>query len=199
MDELFIGSAVCKVSRRGDLMLPTPFRRTARVRAGVPDVRLFADMDGTGCLTIRDRAGLTRAYRAAEAATAPLGTSARDSERRRLLAFAAQIDVQPNGQLTLPAAARARARIGEHALLVATGDQFEIWDLARAIACDEDLARLAGLHLNHDRNDGNDDEIVMSPARPQRRAARGGKSRLPVQSLPPLPVRHDPLDGLSLQ
>ena len=203
MDELFIGSAVCKVSRRGDLILPTPFRKTARVRAGVPEVRLFVDLDPeAGCLRLFDRAWLNRAYREAEAAaeTRALDRSARDAGRRRLLAFATQIDVQPNGQLTLPATARARLRIRDRALLVAMGDQFEIWDVDHVLAWgSDDLIRLVQLHLNHHQDDGIDHETNLSAARPQRRAPRGAKPGLPVQPLPALPLRHDPVGCIRLQ
>jgi DNA-binding transcriptional regulator/RsmH inhibitor MraZ len=202
MDELFIGSAICKVSRRGDLMLPTPFRKTARVRAGVPEVRLFVDLDQeAGCLRLFDRAWLNRAYREAEAAAEAvmLGRAARDTARRRLLAFATQIEVQPNGQFTLPATARARLKIRDRALLVAIGDQFEIWDVDHVLAWgSDDLVRLAQLHLNH-QGDGIDHETDMSLARPQRRPARGAKPGLPVQPLPALPLRHDPVGCVRLQ
>jgi DNA-binding transcriptional regulator/RsmH inhibitor MraZ len=203
MDELFIGSAICKVSRRGDLMLPTAFRKTARVRSATPEVRLFVDLDQeAGCLRLCDRAHLNRAYVAAEAApeTAALGRTARDTGRRRLLAFAAQIDVQPHGQLTLPPMARARMKIRDRALLVATGAQFEIWDLAYLLEWgSDDLVRLANLHLNPILNDGADHEVCVSPARPPRCAARRGQPRLPVQPLPPLPLRHGALEPASLQ
>lgn len=194
MDELFIGSAICKVTRRGDLMLPTPFRKTARVRSATPDIRLFADMDPAGCLTLCDRVSLTRAFLATDGGD-------RDAARRRLLAFAVQIDVQPNGQLTLPTTVRARIGLGDRALLVATGDQFEIWDVDQLLEHGtDDLARLVRLHLNHHmQSDGADHETAMSPARPPRRAASGGKPRLPVQPLPPLPLRHDPFDRVRLQ
>jgi DNA-binding transcriptional regulator/RsmH inhibitor MraZ len=194
MDELFIGSAVCKVSRRGDLMLPTSFRKTARVRSTTPDIRLFADLDPAGCLILCDRASLTRAYLAADGAD-------RDAVRRRLLAFAVQIDVQPNGQFALPAATRARIGLGDRALLVATGDQIEIWDVDQLLERGTgDLARLVRLHLNlQTHSDGADHEIAMSSPRPPRRATVGGKSRLSVQPVPPVPLRHDPLHGVRLQ
>ncbi len=203
MDELFIGSAICKVSRRGDLMLPTPFRKTARVRSATPEVRLFVDLDQeAGCLRLFDRAHLNRAYVAAEAAAefAALGRTARDTGRRALLAFAAQVDVQPNGQLTLPAMARARLKIRDRALLVATGDQFEIWDVDYVLEWGtDDLVRLVNLHLNHTQSDGADHEIILSPARASRRVTRGAQPGLPVQPLPALPLRHDPLDHARLQ
>jgi len=203
MDELFIGSAICKVSKRGDLMLPTPFRKTARVRSATPDVRLFVDLDQeAGCLRLFDRAHLNRAYLAAEAAAeaAALGRTARDAGRRALLAFAAQIDVQPNGQLTLPTVARARLKIRDRALLVATGDQFEIWDVDHVLAWgSDDLVRLVQLHLNHTQSDGADHEIEMSLERPQRRPPGSGKPRLPVQPLPSLPLRHGPVGHVRLQ
>ena len=203
MDELFIGSAICKVSKRGDLMLPTAFRKTARVRSATPEVRLFVDLDQeAGCLRLFDRAHLNRAYVAAEAAAeaAALGRTARDAGRRALLAFAAQIDVQPHGQLTLPAVARARLRIRDRALLVATGDQFEIWDVDHVLEWGtDDLIKLARLHLNHTESDGIDHETDVSPARPQRRAPGSAKPGLSVQPLPPLPLRHDPVGHVRLQ
>jgi DNA-binding transcriptional regulator/RsmH inhibitor MraZ len=203
MDELFIGSAICKVSRRGDLMLPTPFRKTARVRSATPDIRLYVDMDEeAGCLRLFDRAHINQVYRRAEEAAehAALGALARDAGRRRLLAFAAQVDVQPNGQMLLPAVARARLKIRDRALLVATGAQFEIWDLAYLLEWgSDDLVRLANLHLNPILNDGADHEVCVSPARPPRCAARRGQPRLPVQPLPPLPLRHGALEPASLQ
>ncbi|CAN5523173.1 hypothetical protein BH10PSE14_BH10PSE14_19020 [soil metagenome] len=203
MDELFIGSAICKVSRRGDLMLPTPFRKTARVRSATPDIRLFVDMDeAAGCLRLFDRAHINQVYRRAEAAAehAALAPPVRDAGRRRLLAFAAQVDVQPNGQLLLPAVARARLKIRDRALLVATGEQFEIWDVAYILEWgSDDLMKLVNLHLNPILNDGADHEVSVSPARPPRCAARRGQPRLPVQPLPPLPLRHGALEPASLQ
>lgn len=203
MDELFIGSAICKVSKRGDLMLPTAFRKTARVRSATPEVRLFVDIDQeAGCLRLFDRAWLNRAYHQAEAAAeaAALDRTARDAGRRRLLAFATQIDVQPNGQLTLPTVARARLKIRDRALLVAAGDQCEIWDVDHVLEWgSDDLVRLAQLHLNHHHSDGAAHEIEMSPARPQCRAPGGGKPRLPVQPLPSLPLRHGPVGHVRLQ
>jgi len=203
MDELFIGSAICKVSRRGDLMLPTTFRKTARVRSATPEVRLFVDLDQeAGCLRLFDRAWLNRAYAAEEAAAAAaaLDRTARDAGRRRLLAFAAQIDVQPNGQLTLPPIARARLRIRDRALLVATGDQFEIWDVDYLLEWGtDDLTRLVNLHLNTTQSNGVTHETDVSPARPQRRAPGRAEPGLPVQPLPPLPLRHDPVGGVRLQ
>jgi MraZ protein len=203
MDELFIGSAICKVSRRGDLMLPTAFRKTARVRSTTPDVRLFVDIDTeAGCLRLFDRAHINQVYCRAEekAEHAALSPLARDAGRRRLLAFAAQVDVQPNGQLLLPAVARARLKIRDRALLVATGDRFEIWDVAYVLEWgSDDLVKLANLHLNPILTDGADHEVSVSPARPPRCAARRGQPRLPVQSLPALPLRHGPVEPASLQ
>ncbi|MFA5965634.1 MAG: division/cell wall cluster transcriptional repressor MraZ [Sphingomonas sp.] len=203
MDELFIGSAICKVSRRGDLMLPTPFRKTARVRSATPDIRLFVDMDEeAGCLRLFDRAHINRVYRDAEEAAerAALDQRAREADRRRLLAFAAQVDVQPNGQLLLPPIARARLKIRDRVLLVATGERFEIWDLAYLLEWgSDDLVRLANLHLNPILNNGADHEVSVSPARSPRCAARRGQPRLPVQPLPPLPLRHGAIEPARLQ
>src|SRR3569833_823199 len=114
MDELFIGSAICKVSRRGDLMLPTPYRKTARVRAGVPEVRLIVDLDQeAGCLRLFDRAWLNRAYRATEAAAeaVALGRAARDTYHQHQHTNTKQNKNQPNNQHTKPATARTHLKI----------------------------------------------------------------------------------------
>ncbi|MDH7974984.1 division/cell wall cluster transcriptional repressor MraZ [Sphingomonas sp. AR_OL41] len=203
MDELFIGSAICKVSRRGDLMLPTSFRKTARVRSATPDIRLFVDMDEqAGCLRLFDRAYINQIYCRAELAAeqAAQGPLVRDAARRRLLAFAAPVELQPNGQLTLPAVARARLKIRDRALLVATGALFEIWDVAYLLEWgSDDLVKLANLHLNPILDDGADHEACVPPARSPRGGTRGGQPRLPVQSLSPLPPRHGPIEPASLQ
>lgn len=203
MDELFIGSAICKVSRRGDMMLPTSFRKTARVRSATPDIRLFVDMDEqAGCLRLFDRAYINQVYRDAELAAeqAAQGPLVRDAARRRLLAFAAPVEVQPNGQLLLPAMARARLKIRERVLLVATGAQFEMWDVAYLLEWgSDDLVKLANLHLNPILDDGADHDVSVPPVRSQRGGAHHRQPRLPIQSLPPLPSRHGPLEPASLQ
>jgi DNA-binding transcriptional regulator/RsmH inhibitor MraZ len=59
--------------------------------------------------------------------------------RRRLLAFAEEVPFGADGAISLSPMMRKQGSIGDHALLVCTGDTIEIWDPAVARATGDAL------------------------------------------------------------
>ena len=193
MDEFFIGSAICKMTRRGELLLPDSFRRTARVRAGVPDVRLFVDRhEGSDCLTICDRhlLALGRAEEVAPAEVPKDTATDRDVALRRRYGFATPIQMQLNGVIALPPIVRARLTIRDKVLLVAIGEGFEIWDVQFVLERGHaDLVTLVHLHQYATRPNGDHHEPDLHDRRTPRHLALATQSGVPVQPMPPVPAR----------
>lgn len=193
MDELFIGSAICKITARGKLLLPVSFRRTARLRAGVPVLRLFVDRrEGSDCLTIFDRHHLSPSFIEDGVSVSAPGSTAveRDVALRRRFGFATPIQMELNGEIILPAIVRARLKIRDKVLLVAIGDGFEIWDVQFVLEWGHaDLLALVRLHQPASRINGDQHEPDLHHRRTPRRLALATQSGIPIQPLPAMPVR----------
>ena len=188
MDELFIGSALCEITIGGELLLPHFFHETARRRSAA-NVLLVGLHDCSPCLVAYDRQYATQHH----ISTHPSVPD--DPQRlRRIYGFVEQTPIAPDGMIVLPALMRDRGRIGATALLVATGERFEIWDLEAVLhGGPSDLILLATHHrLAHIAN-----EVLHVPAlsshQPRCGADMPHQPGLRVQPVSQMRPRHDPV------
>jgi hypothetical protein len=93
---------------------------------------------------------------------------------------------------------RQRGRIGDAALLVATGPRFEIWDLDLVLErAPADLITLATAHLKLQIANEECHGPSLQTAETRRRTARVAQSGLRLQHMPALRPRHDPVGGIA--
>ncbi len=187
MDELFFGSAVCDVTNAGQMMLPAPFVETIRRRSTNSNLLIGLHQDAA-CLVAFDRLYAMR--RDCEASATP-----EDQGRlRRNYGFVEQVTISPAGVMVLSALMRDRGHIGRSALVVATGQRFEIWDLDEVLERGpSDLITLATHHLMTQigREIGH---VPALPAPESRGRAEGAvQPGLRLQHMPTLRPRHDPI------
>lgn len=189
MSEIFTGSALCEVTSGGEIVLPRGFHCTARLRA--PSGDLFVGVHPESrCLTVYDQAVATQQLDESEChdSAAPLG-EAHHNRRRRMFGFVERVLLAPDGMIVLPPLLRDCCQIGDSALLVAVGDQFEIWDFAYVRESGPaDLALLALLHLK--ASNGTPYAIAM-PANPRRAAQPALQSGLRLHQMQEMRPRHD--------
>jgi DNA-binding transcriptional regulator/RsmH inhibitor MraZ len=197
MDELFIGSAICEVTSGGEILLPLAFHQTARTRSQEGDL-LVGLHEESSCLIVYDKGVAAQAHYDNERRRAAfLGTNLEEhySRQRRMYGFVEQVTLAPDGMMVLPSLIRERGRIGGAALLVATGERFEIWDLDFVLERGpSDLVTLATLHLKqHLANEEHHDISLPRPDAPHR-APVIAQSGVRVQAVSPVRPRHDPVD-----
>ena len=193
MDELFIGSALCEVTVAGEILLPRFFHETTQRRS--PTKTLFIGLHETApCLVAYDRHYAQQRHFGAEAQRLH-----DDPQRlRRTYGFVARSAIAPDGMIVLPALMRDRGRIGATALLVATGERFEIWDPETVLhGGPSDLILLATHHrLAHIAN-----EVLHVPAlsshQPRCGADMPHQPGLRVQPVSQMRPRHDPVGPAS--
>jgi DNA-binding transcriptional regulator/RsmH inhibitor MraZ len=187
MDELFFGSAVCEVNSAGQMLLPLSFVETMRLRS--TGSTLFIGLhQNAACLVAFDRLYAMQQHRDA-------GATREDPGRlRRNYGFVEQVEIAPSGGIMLSALMRERGHIGRSALIVATGQRFEIWDLDEVLERGpSDLIILATHHLMTQIGR----EIAHVPALPasdpQARSASTVQPGLRFQHMPTMRPRHDPV------
>jgi DNA-binding transcriptional regulator/RsmH inhibitor MraZ len=198
MDELFIGSAICEVTSGGEIVLPRAFHDAARLRS--PEGRLFIALhEESRCLVVYDRSVVSQQmWDNDHRRTALIGSNleAHYTRLRRTFGFVEQVTLAPDGMMLLGPLMRERGRIGGNALIVATGHQFEIWDLDFVLARGpSDLITLATLHLKIQLANEENHGHALPSAQSHRRVRRDRQPGLPVQPVPALRPRHDPVDG----
>ncbi|GAA0322903.1 hypothetical protein GCM10009087_36480 [Sphingomonas oligophenolica] len=198
MDELFIGSAICEVTGGGEILLPRSFRETALARS--PDGRLLVGMhEESPCLVVYDRIFAAQQQWDLETRrTSFLGAKpeAHYSRLRRAFGLVEQIVLTPDGMITLAPPMRQSGQIGSSAMLVATGQRFEIWDLDLVLeSADADLIALATFHLKLRIVDEERHDPSLHSAESRRCAVRAAQSGLRLQHMPAMRPRHDPIGG----
>jgi DNA-binding transcriptional regulator/RsmH inhibitor MraZ len=200
VDELFIGSAICEVTSGGEILLPRSFHETARLRSMSGE--LFVGLhEEARCLVVYDKAFAAQQqfdFETRRAAFIGSNLEAHHTRLRRTFGFVEEIRLAPDGMMSLGPLMRERGRIGEAALLVATGQRFEIWDLDFVLSRGpSELMELAALHLKIQRAN----EECHVPALPsvdaRRRAASALQSGLRLQQVPAVRPRHDPVRGIA--
>ncbi|MEG3167614.1 hypothetical protein U1737_05325 [Sphingomonas sp. LB3N6] len=203
MDELFVGSAVSTISARGELTLPEHFCITIQARQAREDLFIGLHADDP-CMLVYDRRSVADQHCAlSELGGEPSWDSGtRDTLLRRRLGFVAPAQMDGKGRLRIASWMRSRRGVRQRALLVGMGRHFEVWNLDQVLEQGPgDLIVLAALHLDSltlasptIKEDHHEPALSRLGAR--RRAARPGKSGVPVQPLPALPARPDPLRAI---
>lgn len=150
-DALFIGNALRAVDADGGTQLPRFVLRALAARGSDPTV-IFGGHEADPCISGYDEGHQEalhaeikrRRRRDVVAGAAPAAHYAR---ARRAFGLIEQARYDAAGRIALPPMMRHKGRIGDRALFIGTGDNFEIWspDLAREAADDEvrELARFA--------------------------------------------------------
>lgn len=198
MDELFIGSALCEVTSGGEILLPRSFHETVRGRS--PDGRLYIGLhEESPCLVAFDSIFATQQQWDFETRkTSFIGSNldAHHTRLRRAFGCVEQAMLAPDGMVTLGPLMRRRGQIGNTALLVATGQRFEIWDLDYVLErAPAELVTLATLHLQVANEECHGPSLQSVD--PLRRTARNAQSGLRLQHLSAMRPRHDPVGGVS--
>lgn len=152
VEHFFSGSAVGTVASDGAVLLPSFVRRSIEQRGGGRNV-LFGAHETDRCATgfdagtvARRQADLERRrLRDEEQGNDPADHHAR---ARRSFGLLEEASYDTAGRIVLPPMMRRRAGIGDVALFVGTGTDFEIWNpqFARESGCDE-LRELAEYRL----------------------------------------------------
>jgi len=199
MDELFIGSAVCEVTSGGEILLPRHFHETILSRS--PDGRLFVGLhEESPCLVVYDRIfAAQQQWDLDTRRSSFLGSNleAHHTRVRRAFGFVEHVTLAPDGMMILAPLMRERGRIGNGALLVATGPRFEVWDLDMVLERGpSDLVALATLHLklHLSKEESHGHSLHASDSR--RLTRNVAQSGLRVQQVPALRPRHDPVGGV---
>lgn len=149
MGELFIGSAVCNVSSRGELSLPDSFCIAVQSRDAKESL-YFALHESSPCLIVFDRSGAADRYRRLE----DHGHAFDDLERhddllRRSFGFAATTRMDGRGRLLIAPWMQTTPGKRFQTLAVGKGDHFEVWNLNYVLEHGPDVLRmLARLHLH---------------------------------------------------
>jgi len=202
MDELFIGSAICEVTTGGEIVLPRHFHETIISRS--PDGRLFVGLhEESPCLVVYDRIfAAQQQWDLENRRSVFLGTNleAHYARQRRAFGFVEHVTLAPDGMMMLAPLMRQQGRIGNAALLVATGPRFEIWDLDMVLeSAPADLVALATLHLKYQVANEEHHGASLRAADPHHYTARVAQSGLRLQRAPVLRPRHDPVGGTARQ
>ncbi|MBE2994151.1 hypothetical protein IFR23_19335 [Sphingomonas sp. CFBP 13603] len=190
MDKLFVGSAVSTISARGELVLPEQFCIAIQSRGAREDLFIGLHADDP-CMLVYDGTSVVDQHREL---AANWESGARDTLLRRRLGFVAPAQMDGKGRIAIASWMRARRGVRQRALLVGMGHHFEVWNLDQVLEQGPgDLIVLAALHLDTSIIKEDHHEPALSRLGARRRAARPGKSGVPVQSLPAVPARLDPL------
>lgn len=136
MKSLFHGSALCDLDATGSFPVPEFLAGTLATAAGTGDL-LLAKHDADACLIGYDRSHLQTLHERSERRRLADETAGRDprhhhARMRRTFALVEPLRCEA-GRMHVPASLRHLARIGAAALIVGTGDSFEIWNPERAL------------------------------------------------------------------
>jgi len=199
MDELFIGSAICEVTSGGEIVLPRHFHETILARS--PDGRLFLGLhEDSPCLVVYDRIfAAQQQWDFEQRRSSFLGANleAHYARLRRAFGFVEHITLAPDGMMIVAPMMRQRGRIGNAALLVATGPRFEIWDLDTVLECaPADLVALATLHLEFMIPNTGNSGPSPHPAGARHQSTRVAQPGLRLEHMPAPRPRHDPVGGI---
>ncbi|MEA3045045.1 MAG: hypothetical protein QOJ53_189 [Sphingomonadales bacterium] len=147
---LFTGNALCGVDGTGRLILPAFIRATLARRSDRPAILVGAH-ERDCCLVAYDTdfvsvvADDCRRRRLTEEGASP---GAQYSRSRRIFGFLEEAGVDKAGAVRLAPMLLRRARVTDLALVIGTGDVFEIWSPCAALDGDDPgLADLAAFHL----------------------------------------------------
>lgn len=202
MSRLFVGSALCEISARGNVTLPVSFCITITSRKA--NDSLFVCLhEAMNHLVVHDesvieeRMGRFQRRRVAEG-----GTSQADqlADLRRDLGLVAPAWLNGKGQIAIAPWLNPRHKEAYRALVVGMGDSFEIWDLKQIMSGEHDELRLlATLHLDLaavSNSKGNGHEISLHSVGPRHRRHIAGEPGLPFHSMHQMLPRHDSvIDG----
>lgn len=152
MHHLFTGNALCGVDKAGRLILPA-FVRATLARRSDRQAILVGAHEHDPCLVGYDPDHVDRVAedlrrrRLLDEISAP---GAHDPRARRAFGFLEEAGLDRAGAILLSPMMRRRARIDDLALVLGTGDVFEIWSPGVALdGGDPGLAELAAFHLDH--------------------------------------------------
>jgi len=161
-ESLFSGNALRGVDADGVTTLP-PFVLRALEGRGVDPTLVFAGHEFDPCISGYDIGYQTvlhaeierRQLRDEAEGVAP---AAHHKRARRAFGLVEKARYDAAGRVTLPPRMRRKGRIGDSALFIGTGGNFEVWnpELARD-AADDDVRELAEFALSPDI-DGNESE-----------------------------------------
>lgn len=152
-DSLFSGNALRAVDADGVTTLPGFVLRALEGR-GVGPTLVFARHESDPCISGYDEgyqsvlhAEVRRRQLRDEAQG--LGPAAHHKRARRTFGLVERARYDAGGRVTLPPGMRRRGRIGDRALFIGTGGNFEVWspELARE-AEDDDVRELAEFALS---------------------------------------------------
>jgi DNA-binding transcriptional regulator/RsmH inhibitor MraZ len=134
-DKLYMGSALCGVEPDGAIILPSFVRAPLALRSDGTTI-LLGSHEADICLAGYDPAQAAelqlecRRRRLEEEVSQPGACHAR---ARRIFGLLHAVPVNAEGRCALPTLLRRRARIRDTALVVGTGEGFEIWGLQVAL------------------------------------------------------------------
>jgi DNA-binding transcriptional regulator/RsmH inhibitor MraZ len=147
---LFTGNALCGVDRAGRLILPGFVRATLARRSDRPAILVGAH-ESDCCLVGYDTdfvavvAEDCRRRRLIEESASP---GAHHARSRRIFGLLEEAGLDKSGAVRLSPMMLRRARVTDLALVLGTGDVFEIWSPSVALESDDPgLADLAAFHL----------------------------------------------------
>jgi DNA-binding transcriptional regulator/RsmH inhibitor MraZ len=149
-EKLFMGTALCGIDPDGGMTLPS-FVRAPLALLSDGTAALFGSHEVDVCLTGYDPAQAQelqqecRRRRIAEEVSRPGVCHARV---RRIFGLLHAVPIDAEGRCILPDLLRRRARIRDTALIVGTGEAFEIWGLQTALyGHDAGIRALAALSV----------------------------------------------------
>ena len=149
--QLFTGNALCGVDKAGRLILPAFVRVTLARRSDRPAILVGAH-ESDPCLVGCDPGyvdSLAEDLRRRRLLDEVIAPGAHHPRARRIFGFLEEAGLDRSGAIRLSPMMRRRARIDDLALVLGTGDMFEIWSLSVALESgDPGLADLAAFHLD---------------------------------------------------
>jgi len=152
-DNIFMGNALCPVDADGALSLPL-FARVMLARRKDGGTIFLGSHEADTCLVAYHPDRAIEAQAEGRRPVAEQGSAPRQSPAspRRIFGFLASVPIDAEGRCVLPPMLRRRARIGEAALVIGTGETFEIWSprIAR-YGRDPDMRALAADRLDFQR------------------------------------------------
>jgi DNA-binding transcriptional regulator/RsmH inhibitor MraZ len=187
MGELFIGSAICNVSSRGQLSLPESFCIAVQSR-GAKEHLYLALHEEASCLIVFDRSGATERHRDLEGRAKTFDDLERhDDLLRRSFGCAATTRMDGRGRLMIAPWMKTSPGKRFQTLAVGKGDHFEVWNLNFVLEHGPDVLRmLARLHLHLQEEEDTIDEPALPLEVACRRHDRIEEPGLRLQSLPAL-------------
>lgn len=202
MSQLFYSSAICEISKSGNICAPDFVAIAINYRKARNNLYIYMH-EYLNCLVVvddfllADRLARFERRRAAEDGTA---SPEQLEAMRRDFGFAAHTRLDQNNNIYIPPWMDQRREGVRSALIVGMGHGFEVWDLEYALNCGRrELVLLAGLHLNPANADitkGSCDEASVRPVRARHfcGVVTEPRPRLPVHALHTMQPRPDSID-----